>query len=378
MCSHRTTKLLDHLLKAHSRGDKRCPLCETHLATIKDLKSHVRLHTREELYPCSTCGVAQDSIRSRVAHNQQFHKKTPRVKGGKRKRFACPVCRSGYHDLKGLHEHFVEHTDEHPFACPHCPVVDQTIARIKTHIRSWHPEVEAINEAGLLKSGSLFEHPRPWEAMGYFNVTSKPKQPNERSKHKERNGDPRLFKCPLCTAVYPTLMTLHSHFVNHATEQQNLLLSAYYGVHSNDQILLQNHIATMQPNMPVSEGVTEGGIFTSPCQAMDIQSQKEVEGSGTGKNNEGESQESPISDSDLNSPSIKKEILAEDSHSSLEPKVSEIKKELCAMEVEECNNDNSLAIAKEERVFLCPYCNMDFGHRGALQTHIRGAHKGQR
>lgn len=54
-------------------------------------------------------------------------------------KYTCPVCGKEFYNKADFRRHYMVHTGEKPFACPHCPHRAKQLAKIRYHINSNHP-----------------------------------------------------------------------------------------------------------------------------------------------------------------------------------------------------------------------------------------------
>ncbi|KAF2363559.1 Zinc finger C2H2-type, partial [Trinorchestia longiramus] len=52
--------------------------------------------------------------------------------------YACPVCTKEFPDKKDFRRHYMIHTGEKPYPCPHCPYRARIMSGLKRHIASRH------------------------------------------------------------------------------------------------------------------------------------------------------------------------------------------------------------------------------------------------
>lgn len=202
VCKEHTPQLLRHLKNEHMKhGDKVCPVCQE---TKADLYRHLIVHTDERPYPCGICDMTFTMLGNRNRHWQKHHKKrnTVTVKSkhaGRRKppvvpvdvskmEAKCPVCRKLFTSAAGLHKHFVMHTDEQPFSCKYCKLSSRYRSSIRLHIRRRHSNKSCLNGI-LMKKNSIFRSPRPWEKMGYFDVSCRKGGKEDGSCPEESDGE---------------------------------------------------------------------------------------------------------------------------------------------------------------------------------------------
>ncbi|KAF2363556.1 Zinc finger C2H2-type, partial [Trinorchestia longiramus] len=48
--------------------------------------------------------------------------------------YACPICGKEFYDKKDFRRHYMIHTGDRPFACPHCPYKASRMYSLKNHL----------------------------------------------------------------------------------------------------------------------------------------------------------------------------------------------------------------------------------------------------
>ena len=54
-------------------------------------------------------------------------------------KYQCPLCGKQFQRTSRFKEHYMTHSGEKPYACPHCPYKTCHNCNLKTHIRKNHP-----------------------------------------------------------------------------------------------------------------------------------------------------------------------------------------------------------------------------------------------
>ncbi|KAK3881037.1 hypothetical protein Pcinc_014494 [Petrolisthes cinctipes] len=57
------------------------------------------------------------------------------------RRHPCTQCTRSFSSLRDLGRHYLTHTGEKPYQCPHCPHRANRKGNLKTHIRALHPDI---------------------------------------------------------------------------------------------------------------------------------------------------------------------------------------------------------------------------------------------
>lgn len=84
-----------------------CPICDR-LFSKSSLRCHLRLHTNERLFSCTTCPLKFTRKANLKEHIQRIHIKTPTVKSRKRRLkrtsstqhndyYVCTICEKNFH-----------------------------------------------------------------------------------------------------------------------------------------------------------------------------------------------------------------------------------------------------------------------------------------
>lgn len=104
--------------ESHAKDEKPflCPQCPKRYPSLYKLSLHETIHLPEEvrnIYPCELCDK-----RFRKLDYVQAHVRT--VHSGERA-FICEECGKSYATRCGLTEHLMDHNNDYPIQCPHCP-----------------------------------------------------------------------------------------------------------------------------------------------------------------------------------------------------------------------------------------------------------------
>ena len=62
-------------------------------------------------------------------------------------KYVCPVCGKEFPDKTVFRTHYMIHTGEKPFACPHCPYKTNQKSHLKTHIVGKHRQLGVNHSA---------------------------------------------------------------------------------------------------------------------------------------------------------------------------------------------------------------------------------------
>lgn len=55
-------------------------------------------------------------------------------------RYSCPVCLMEFADKRNFRHHYMVHSGEKPYACPHCPYRARQTGTLNKHVKLRHPD----------------------------------------------------------------------------------------------------------------------------------------------------------------------------------------------------------------------------------------------
>lgn len=73
-------------------------------------------------------------------HPSTRRQPNPRQLLAQPRKHPCPQCTRIFSSIRDLDRHFLTHTGEKPYECPHCPHRANRKGNLKTHIRALHPD----------------------------------------------------------------------------------------------------------------------------------------------------------------------------------------------------------------------------------------------
>lgn len=175
-------------------------------------------------------------VRCKPFHDKFSRKRTlknhiPKVdnQGTRRKgsiTYKCPLC-----DKLGprskLQIHFVIHTKELPFQCKYCLKDYKRRDTAIAHVKKAHAGV-SVKAGVVLKQGSIFHNPNPWEEIGYSlndvpnktecaedpEIVEDKKKENSSCMKKDYNAD-LPYKCLKCKKKFSRRLFLRWHLAMH-------------------------------------------------------------------------------------------------------------------------------------------------------------------
>lgn len=90
-----------------------------------------------EEFPSSTFSPNISEGSSLVPFDELPHikPKNPRMN------YTCPVCAKEIFNKADFRRHYMVHTGERPYPCPHCPYRARQLYNLKSHVSNKHPEL---------------------------------------------------------------------------------------------------------------------------------------------------------------------------------------------------------------------------------------------
>lgn len=89
------------------------------------------VHSRSDVFASTSKASTASSAGGVIPFNQLVHTLIPK---DPRKKFVCPVCLKESCSMNDLRRHYMIHTGEKPYPCPHCPYRSRFSKNVRTHI----------------------------------------------------------------------------------------------------------------------------------------------------------------------------------------------------------------------------------------------------
>jgi len=213
-------QLQRHFVYSHEKGSRAnvCPICDKKYYNSDGLKIHIRGHTGERPFLCTTCGKSFKRKSDLKEHFDFYH-----TKGGL---YICPICGIQITSLSGIRLHKSSHSNSNK-KCEVCSKDFLNEWNLKQHMKLSHSG-EAAYQFQCDKCSKCFNRSNSLKRHSFIHSVSKD------------------FSCSVCPKSFKSPHALKNHMkvhedpdyvCNHCGKQFFLLgnLKAHERVHSGEK-----------------------------------------------------------------------------------------------------------------------------------------------
>ena len=177
--------------KRKSSTISKCNVCGRICPNASTLVIHMRSHTNERPYACSSCEKTYKDSGSLKRHTERTH-----LKDKRKRNFICENCGKGFFSKNEVKIHMRVHTGETPYACAYCPARFTQISALQRH-QFRHTGVKTHKCLTCLKKFCTKD---------------------ELNSHSAVHSTIKKFVCSICNALFKFKNNLRKHVRSHSED----------------------------------------------------------------------------------------------------------------------------------------------------------------
>ncbi|KRT78167.1 zinc finger protein, partial [Oryctes borbonicus] len=246
------------VVRSGTRRLLKCRICGDLKSRRYHFNKHYLLHTQDALYSCNSCDYKSTEKRFlkqhlQIKHNIIVETKDILLEGEvaidplRTEKFPCILCGKSFNTQYQFNKHNLIHSDNRPYACPHCTYKSKSKYLLKTHlfrrhkirlgVADIHPTKPSIEPEVIVKQEFQVSDPNTIQTQAsskmlkcescHFTCSVS----STLTKHRKRAhnigglnytltriGTQRNYTCVVCGEVYHTRPTFDEHFTAHIEE----------------------------------------------------------------------------------------------------------------------------------------------------------------